>query len=255
MNTVRALVDAQADARPDATYFIATETGRTLTYVELRESCRRVAAYLARHGLQPGTHVSLVMPNGLATLRILLGAMYGGYCVNPVNLLSGPEPMRYVLEHSDCALVFTAPEWTAKVRELVAAIVTHPYYNQAPPDTCGASSAYHLSAVYDPFTKSAADPQSRGNGVGDMVHRHSAWVLLGSAMQAMWWERPERFGPNTEGAFLPAHLPPGSADIALYEAKANGRNCFRFAAAEPMPSSAPSSQLRGGISRGARASG
>ena len=45
------------------------------------------------------------------------------------------------------------------------------------------------------------------------------------------------------------------ADEALYEAKANGRNCFRFAAAEPMPSSAPSSQLRGGISRGARESG
>ena len=42
----------------------------TLTYGELRESCRRVAAYLARHGLQPGTHVSLVMPNGLATLRM-----------------------------------------------------------------------------------------------------------------------------------------------------------------------------------------
>jgi long-chain acyl-CoA synthetase len=122
LSTVRELIDAQAAARPDATYFVATETGRTLTYRELRDSCRRVAAYLARHGLQPGTHVSLVMPNGLATLRILLGAMYGGYCVNPVNLLSGPEPMRYVLDHSDCALVFTAPDWTAKVRDHVAAL-------------------------------------------------------------------------------------------------------------------------------------
>ena len=122
MNTVRALVDAQAAARPGDTYFIATETGRTLTFVELQHSCRRVAAYLARHGLQPGAHVSLVMPNGLATLRILLGAMYGGYCVNPVNLQSGPEQMRYVLEHSDCALVFVAPELAANVRELVAGL-------------------------------------------------------------------------------------------------------------------------------------
>ena len=120
MNTVRALVDAQAATRPDATYFIAAETGRTLGFAELQVSCRRIAAYLARHGLQPGTHVSLVMPNGLATLRILLGAMYGGYCVNPVNLQSGPEQMRYVLEHSDCALVFAAPDWASKTRDLVA---------------------------------------------------------------------------------------------------------------------------------------
>ena len=120
--TVRELVDRQAGERPGATYFVATETGCSLTYGELGASCRRIAAYLARHGVQPGAHVSLVMPNGLATLRILLGAMYGGYCVNPVNLLSGPEPMRYVLDHSDCALVFASPEWAAKVREMVAGL-------------------------------------------------------------------------------------------------------------------------------------
>ena len=45
------------------------------------------------------------MPNGLQTLRVLLGAMYGGLCVNPVNLLSQPEQMRYVLAHSDCRVV------------------------------------------------------------------------------------------------------------------------------------------------------
>ena len=122
MNTVSALVEAQAAARPDATYFIAADTGRSLTFGELAQSCARVRAFLEARGLGPGAHVSLVMPNGLATLRILLGAMYGGYCVNPVNLLSQPEQMRYVLEHSDCALVFASPEWSAKVTDLVSGI-------------------------------------------------------------------------------------------------------------------------------------
>ena len=120
--TVTALVDSQAAERPGATYFVATETGRGLTYGELLASCRSVAAFLERQGLAAGAHVSLVMPNGLATLRILLGAMYGGYCVNPVNLLSSPDQMRYVLDHSDCALVFAAPDWGAKVRAMVAKI-------------------------------------------------------------------------------------------------------------------------------------
>src|SRR5258706_6789552 len=118
-NTVTALIAAQAAARADATYFIATETGRTLTFGGLRDSCANVAGLLSRHGLAPGAHVSLVMPNGLATLRILLGAMAGGYCVNPVNLLPQPEQMKYVLDHSDCALVFASPEWAPKVVDLV----------------------------------------------------------------------------------------------------------------------------------------
>ena len=98
--SVRDLVESQAALRPDATYFIASETRRALTFGELRASCNRVAALLAREGAGPGAHVSIVMPNGLATLRILLGAMAGGYCVNPVNLLSQPEQMRYVLDVS-----------------------------------------------------------------------------------------------------------------------------------------------------------
>jgi sulfoacetate-CoA ligase len=121
-STVAGLVDAQAAARPDATYFIAAETGATLTFAQLRDSCERISALLAARGLAPGAHVSLVMPNGIATLRILLGAMYGGYCVNPVNLLSSPDQMRYVLDHSDCALVFAAPDWAPKVREIVKGI-------------------------------------------------------------------------------------------------------------------------------------
>jgi len=117
--TVAALVAAQAASRPEAAYFIAPETGQSLTFGQLAESCSAVRAMLARDGLEPGAHVSIVMPNGLATLRILLGAMSGGYCVNPVNLLSQPEQMRYVLDHSDCRIVFASPSWAAKVRDLV----------------------------------------------------------------------------------------------------------------------------------------
>jgi long-chain acyl-CoA synthetase len=122
MTTVRSLVDAQASARPASTYFLATETGRSLTFGELRASCLGVSAFLAGKGVETGARVSLVMSNGIATLRILLGAMYGGYCVNPVNLLSSPEQMRYVLDHSDCALVFASPDWAPKVREIVKGI-------------------------------------------------------------------------------------------------------------------------------------
>lgn len=120
--TVGSLVAAQAAARGTANYFTSAETGATLAFGELAASARRVAGLLAREGYGPGTHVSLVMPNGLATVRLLLGAMAGGCCVNPVNLLSSPEQMRYVLDHCDSRVVFASPEWAPRLRELVAGI-------------------------------------------------------------------------------------------------------------------------------------
>jgi long-chain acyl-CoA synthetase len=122
MQTVRSLIDARAASDPQAVFFVSPHTGRSLTFGELRDSCIAASAVLAARGLQPGDHVSLVLPNGIQTVRLLLGAMYGGYCVHPVNLLSQLDQMRYVLEHADARLVFAAPDWVERIVELTAAI-------------------------------------------------------------------------------------------------------------------------------------
>jgi acyl-CoA synthetase (AMP-forming)/AMP-acid ligase II len=120
--TVHALIEQQAVARPLAAYALGAEGAQTITFGQLAQDCRAVAAWLRGQGSAPGDVVSVVMPNGLQTLRILLGAMHGGWCVNPVNLLAQPEQMRYVLAHSDCRVVFVAPEREAQVREALAGI-------------------------------------------------------------------------------------------------------------------------------------
>ncbi len=117
-DTVRRLIDAQAAAQPQALYALATEAERSLSYADLHAGCARVATLLQSQGCRPGDTVSLVMPNGLGTLQLLLGALHGGWCVNPVNLLSQPEQMGYVLEHSDCSLILASGEWVEKVRAL-----------------------------------------------------------------------------------------------------------------------------------------
>ena len=118
--TVRALIDAQAAARPDAVYAIGTRDGLALTHGELAARCREFGALLRGLGSAPGDHVSVVMPNGVGTLVVLLGALYGGWCVNPVNLLSQPDQMRYVLDHADARVVAVSPDWAERVRTMVA---------------------------------------------------------------------------------------------------------------------------------------
>jgi long-chain acyl-CoA synthetase len=119
MMTICQLINQQAQQTPHNTYMLEESSGRSLTYESLLSSCAAVTQLLAARGLQPGDTVSVVMPNGANTLRILLGAMWGGYCVNPVNLLSQPDQMRYVLEHSDCKIIVANPEWAAKLKDIL----------------------------------------------------------------------------------------------------------------------------------------
>ena len=122
MHSIRELIDRQAATRPRALYASAVGSGLSLTYGDLAARCRAFTGLLQGLGSQPGDHVSVVMPNGLGTLVALLGSLYGGWCVNPVNLLSQPEQMRYVLQHADAGVVLVSPQWEAPVRAMAAAI-------------------------------------------------------------------------------------------------------------------------------------
>src|ERR1017187_7334810 len=78
-------VDHQAATRPAATYLVAPETGRTMSFGSLRSASLRLAAFLRRQDIEPGQKVGLMMHNGYQTCRLFIGAMYGGYCVTPLN--------------------------------------------------------------------------------------------------------------------------------------------------------------------------
>ena len=121
---MRELIERQAELQPLAAYVVDGEGvgAHSLTFGELALSCRRIAALFRAQGSVPGETVSLVMPNGLQSLQWLLGAIHGGWCVNPVNLLSQPEQMRHVLEHSDCRVVIASPEWEQPVRDMLATL-------------------------------------------------------------------------------------------------------------------------------------
>ncbi len=121
-STIRELIERQAAWRPDAVFAMDDEGAQALTFEQLGAVSERVDALLRAHGSQPGDTVSLVLPNGLMTLQLLLGALAGGWCVNPVNLLSQPTQMRYVLDHSDCKIVIVNAQWAPAVREMLATL-------------------------------------------------------------------------------------------------------------------------------------
>ncbi|MCX7147330.1 MAG: AMP-binding protein [Sulfuritalea sp.] len=126
LRTIRARVDHQAAQRPSATYLIAPETGRAMSFLGLQSASRRLAGYLQSQGIEPGAKVALLMQNGYQTCRLLIGAMYGGYCITPLNMLAQPSQLSYVLEHSDAGIVFIAPDQLERLQQASANLVRPP---------------------------------------------------------------------------------------------------------------------------------
>jgi long-chain acyl-CoA synthetase len=120
MRTIRRHIDTRAATQPDSPYLIAPETGQTLTYADLRRDSIALARYLLALGLKKGETVSFMAHNGLQTARLFLGAMYGGFVVQPINLLSQSAQLEYVLEHSDTRMVFAASEYRGRLDDALA---------------------------------------------------------------------------------------------------------------------------------------
>ena len=122
MRTIRHIVDHQAHERPDATWLITPETGATMSFAQLQCESRALGHHLLGMGLNKGDKVALMLHNGYQTARLLIGVMYGGFMVAPLNLLAQPSQLAYVLEHSDTRVVFTSEEFAGRLREALAGI-------------------------------------------------------------------------------------------------------------------------------------
>jgi acyl-CoA synthetase (AMP-forming)/AMP-acid ligase II len=120
MRTMRYYIDLRADGNPEQVFVIAPETGLQLTYGRLRSDARSLAALLLRRGLRKGDKVTLMLHNGYQAADLLLGIMYGGFVVSPINLLAQPTQLAYVLDHSDTQLVFVDTENEQRLRTALA---------------------------------------------------------------------------------------------------------------------------------------
>jgi long-chain acyl-CoA synthetase len=120
--TVRALIDARAIQYPNKPFLLevpkegddgraaGAPAGAAMTFAVLRERCRTLEARFRDAGLQPGDVVSVFMGNGVHTATLLLGAMYSGLVLHPLNLLCQPSQLRYIVEHSGTRMIFSCDE-------------------------------------------------------------------------------------------------------------------------------------------------
>ena len=122
---VRALVEARAASQAHIPFVIEADTGRVLTFEELRASALTIARVLESHGLTAGDRVGLLLPNGVEAVALFVGVMAAGCVTTPISLLATPEQLAYVLGHSGCKLVFAGPR-QAEILARAQAASPHP---------------------------------------------------------------------------------------------------------------------------------
>ncbi len=124
-NTVRSVIDKQADTQPDATFLILPEADLELSYRQLQQNAQAIENRFNSMGLQKGEKVAFLMNNGLWATNLFLGTMYSGRVILPLNAVSGAEQLSYVINHSDCRIIFVEDELRQRNQSVIDGVPDH----------------------------------------------------------------------------------------------------------------------------------
>jgi long-chain acyl-CoA synthetase len=80
--------------------------GNPLTYSQLADEARRIAAALREQGIKPGDSVGFVLPNLPQYVTSLYGSYMAGVNTVPMNVLLTPPEIRYLVEDSNLKMLF-----------------------------------------------------------------------------------------------------------------------------------------------------
>lgn len=122
MDTVRACIDAHADATPDSLFLIAPEGGQSLAYAELKTAVDDFGERLDALGLGQGARVAFLANNGYWSTRLFLGVMANNRVIVPLNAVAGLVQLVHVLDHSDAEVVFVVAEYRDRLDEIMQQI-------------------------------------------------------------------------------------------------------------------------------------
>ena len=120
--TIRKLIDQMALTRGEQIFLINPETGKKLTFAALRDQAKAISTILRRAGLERGDKVAFLLDNGLFTVQLFLGTMYGGFVSVPLNVRAGVTQLAFTLEHCDAKVVFVEDQYIALAKEALATV-------------------------------------------------------------------------------------------------------------------------------------
>ena len=91
-----------------------------LTWVELGDRVARYAGAIRALGIEPGDRVAILARNGTHFIEFILGTLWAGAVINPINLRWTADEMAWSLVDCDTRILLIAPEFEPLLPEIRA---------------------------------------------------------------------------------------------------------------------------------------
>ena len=99
---------------------VITSAGRVVTFAELEERSCRLAQALYAHGLRPGDHVAVLLPNDHRTHEVTFGLQRSGLYCTMVNTHLAAEEAAYIVQDCGARTLITSSSLAPLAVDLVA---------------------------------------------------------------------------------------------------------------------------------------
>ncbi|KAI4314542.1 hypothetical protein L6164_027440 [Bauhinia variegata] len=132
-----------------ASALIDSSTGHSISYPELFSMVKSMAFGLHEMGISQGDVVLLLIPNSIYYSVVLLGVLYLGAIVTPLNPLSSVSEIRKHIADCDVSLAFTVPEQVKKLQPSGIPIIEVPENMKDLKHVCFSSFFNLISGSFD----------------------------------------------------------------------------------------------------------
>ena len=104
-----------ASVYPDHTS--AVYEGRSFTWAQTYERCKRFASFLARRGIQRGDTVAAMLPNIPAMNEVHFALPMAGGVLNALNIRLDAASIAFQLDHGGARIILVDPEFTGVISD------------------------------------------------------------------------------------------------------------------------------------------
>jgi len=116
-----------AKTQPDTPAYIMTDTGQTVTYLQLEERSNKIAHLFTNAGLKKHDHVAMMMENHVRFFEIIWGAMRSGIIITPISTALLEDEVAYILSNCEAKLFITSPKY-AKIAQSALSVENIDHY-------------------------------------------------------------------------------------------------------------------------------
>lgn len=107
-----------AAVKPDAAAVVSADRNESLTFAQLDDRSRRLAALLQQRRVGVGSHIAVLLPNTVHYFEVIWGALLAGAQITPISTHATIEDVAYILTDSSCQLFITTEEFAERTADL-----------------------------------------------------------------------------------------------------------------------------------------